>query len=61
MGKDHKKPILHFYCRPCAEYHLKTHPHFAEAQERARERKRQAAKSSQSAPSQSKHPKGVPK
>jgi hypothetical protein len=19
----------HFYCRPCAEYHLKTHPHFA--------------------------------
>jgi hypothetical protein len=20
--------IQHFYCRPCGEYHLKTHPHF---------------------------------
>jgi hypothetical protein len=22
--------IRHFYCRPCGEYHLKTHPHHAE-------------------------------
>ncbi|HLY37505.1 MAG TPA: hypothetical protein VKU61_05685 [Candidatus Binatia bacterium] len=44
MGKDHAKPILHFYCRPCAEYHLKTHPHFAEAQARARKQKRKAVK-----------------
>jgi hypothetical protein len=22
------KRIIHFFCRPCAEYHLKTHPHY---------------------------------
>jgi hypothetical protein len=26
--------IRHFYCRPCGEYHLKTHPHHAEMKER---------------------------
>jgi hypothetical protein len=24
----------HFYCRPCAEYHPKTHPHHAEMRKR---------------------------
>jgi hypothetical protein len=39
--------ILHFYCRPCGEYHLKTHPHYKEAQARAAKRKaeREKAKS----------------
>jgi len=22
------EPILFFFCRPCAEYHEKTHPHY---------------------------------
>jgi hypothetical protein len=22
------KDVLHFFCRPCGEYHLKTHPHY---------------------------------
>jgi len=44
MGKDQKQAILHFYCRPCAEYHLKTHPHYEEAKERAAERKRKVVK-----------------
>jgi hypothetical protein len=26
--------IRHFYCRPCGEYHLKTHPHHAEMKQR---------------------------
>lgn len=30
--------IRHFYCRPCGEYHLKTHPHYAEALERRKSR-----------------------
>ena len=36
--------ISHFYCRPCAEYHEKTHPHYeamlarkAERQQKERE------------------------
>jgi hypothetical protein len=28
--------IRHFYCRPCGEYHLKTHPHHAEMTKRKR-------------------------
>jgi hypothetical protein len=31
--------IRHFYCRPCGEYHLKTHPHHAEMKQRASKRK----------------------
>jgi hypothetical protein len=35
----------HFYCRPCGEYHLKTHPHHAELGKRqARARKAARAK-----------------
>jgi hypothetical protein len=26
--------IRHFYCRPCGEYHPKTHPHHAEMRRR---------------------------
>jgi hypothetical protein len=28
--------IQHFYCRPCGEYHLKTHPHHADMNARKR-------------------------
>ncbi len=32
------QPILFFYCRPCADYHPKTHPHYAEMLERKAQR-----------------------
>lgn len=35
---EEKKKIIHFYCRPCGEYHLKTHPHYEEMRQRARDR-----------------------
>ena len=28
----------HFYCRPCGEYHLKTHPHHGEMEARQTKR-----------------------
>ena len=28
LGQEPTDEIRHFYCRPCGEYHLKTHPHF---------------------------------
>lgn len=45
MGGSTKpaQPILHFYCRPCAEYHLKTHSHYKEAQERTAVRRKAKA------------------
>jgi len=33
--------ITHFYCRPCAEYHPKTHPHYRAMKRRATKRKRE--------------------
>jgi hypothetical protein len=27
--------IIHFFCRPCGEYHLKTHPHYRAMKRRA--------------------------
>jgi len=37
----------HFYCRPCGEYHLKTHPHHAEMKRKqvARQTVKRAEKS----------------
>lgn len=37
----YKQKILHFFCRPCGEYHLKTNPHFREQQERAAKRRKE--------------------
>jgi hypothetical protein len=37
--------ILFFFCRPCGEYHEKTHPHYAEQQARAAERRAKKAES----------------
>jgi hypothetical protein len=45
----YKKPkIIHFFCRPCAEYHLKTHSHYRAQKRRAAIRK--AAKAKESSP-----------
>ncbi len=32
--------ITHFYCRPCGEYHHKTHPHYRAQKRRAARRKK---------------------
>jgi hypothetical protein len=41
-GEDAKK-IIHFYCRPCADYHLKTHPHYRAMKRRKAKRGKEAA------------------
>jgi hypothetical protein len=33
------QPILMFFCRPCAEYHFKTHPHYRAMKRRAAKRR----------------------
>jgi hypothetical protein len=38
-----KKKIIHFFCRPCADYHLKTHPHYRAQKRRAAKRRAQKA------------------
>jgi hypothetical protein len=38
LGQEMPEP-MHFYCRPCGEYHLKTHPHHAEMKKRKAARK----------------------
>lgn len=41
----YKQKILHFFCRPCGEYHLKTHPHYrAMKRRKAKRAKEKAAK-----------------
>jgi hypothetical protein len=35
----YKFKIIHFFCRPCAEYHLKTHPHYRAMKRRAAKRR----------------------
>jgi hypothetical protein len=37
-----KKRIIHFFCRPCGEYHLKTHPHYRAMKRRKAKKMRQA-------------------
>lgn len=39
----HAQPILFFFCRPCAEYHEKTHPHFLASKRRAATRRKAKA------------------
>lgn len=41
MKQKYAQRIIHFYCRPCGEYHLKTHPHYREMLKRKEERARQ--------------------
>jgi hypothetical protein len=41
MGKTkYAQKIIFFFCRPCAEYHLKTHPHYRAMKRRAAKRKK---------------------
>jgi hypothetical protein len=43
MGKTkYAQKIIFFFCRPCAEYHLKTHPHYKAQKRRAAKRRKQA-------------------
>ena len=43
--KMYKQKIIHFYCRPCAEYHLKTHAHYrAMKRRKAKRNKEKTAK-----------------
>jgi hypothetical protein len=36
----YKQKIIHFFCRPCGEYHLKTHPHYRAMKRRAMKRRK---------------------
>jgi|GEM_PF-6724729 hypothetical protein len=38
MPGKYAQKILFFFCRPCGEYHEKTHPHYAAMLQRAAER-----------------------
>ena len=44
LKQSPSKERPHFYCRPCGEYHEKTHPHHAEMKARKRQRQREARK-----------------
>ncbi|MGO9455267.1 MAG: hypothetical protein ACLQDV_30095 [Candidatus Binataceae bacterium] len=48
MSKYAQK-ILFFFCRPCGEYHEKTHPHYRAQKQRAyrRRKKKEAAHTEQ--------------
>jgi hypothetical protein len=47
MGAKYAQPILFFFCRPCGEYHEKTHPHYRAMKRRKAKRvkEREAAAS----------------
>jgi hypothetical protein len=34
------RKIIHFFCRPCGEYHLKPHPHYGAMKRRAAKRRK---------------------
>jgi hypothetical protein len=44
--------IIHFFCRPCGEYHLKTHPHYRAMKRRAAKRKKVAEATAKTAAQQ---------
>jgi hypothetical protein len=44
MGKaKYGQKIIYFFCRPCGEYHLKTHPHYRAMKRRALKRRKENA------------------
>ena len=55
MSSKFAQKITHFYCRPCGEYHPKTHPHYAEQQARAAERRKAKAKEERKQDEQRQH------
>ncbi len=49
MGKTkHAQKIIFFFCRPCGQYELKTHPHYRAQKRRAAKRKKAAEVSTES-------------
>ena len=38
--KGYAQPILYFFCRPCGQYELKTHPHYRAQKRRAAKRRK---------------------
>jgi hypothetical protein len=43
MSPKYGQPILFFFCRPCAEYHEKTNPHYRAMKRRKLKRRKLAA------------------
>jgi hypothetical protein len=39
----YKQKIVHFFCRPCGEYHLTTHAHYRAMKRRALKRRKEKA------------------
>jgi hypothetical protein len=48
VGAKYAQPILFFFCRPCGEYHPKTHPHYR-AMKRRKAKRMKAKQAVQSA------------
>jgi hypothetical protein len=47
------QPILYFFCRPCGQYELKTHPHYRAQKQRAyRRRKKKETAAAEQQPQQ---------
>ena len=38
MGSPYAQKILFFFCRPCGDYHEKTHPHYRSMKRRKAKR-----------------------
>jgi hypothetical protein len=53
MGSPYAQPILFFFCRPCGDYHEKTHPHYRAM--KRRKAKRLKAKQAKQAEQQQTH------
>jgi hypothetical protein len=43
MATKYAQPILFFFCRPCGEYHEKTHPHYRAMKRRKAKRAKEKA------------------
>jgi hypothetical protein len=47
MGSKYAQKILFFFCRPCGDYHEKTHPHYRAMKRRKAKRRKEAAQAEQ--------------
>jgi hypothetical protein len=43
MSGKYAQKILFFFCRPCGDYHEKTHPHYRAMKRRKAKRRKEAA------------------
>lgn len=39
---SYAQKITHFFCRPCGDYHPKTHPHYRAMKRRSLKRRKEA-------------------